>query len=486
MLGQGNDVARALVWFRRDLRTDDHAALSHALRAARAVWCVFVFDRTILDPLPRADRRVEFIRASLVALDETLAQRGGGLIVLHGDPVAGIPRLARGLGVQAVYANHDDEPYARRRDARVGAALADLGIDLRTRKDHVVFERDEVLTASDTPFSVFTPYKNAWLKRLSPADLAAHMTEGHTGRLAAPPADQPGVPSLVELGFVPTNILAHVAAGARGAEAQFREFLARIDRYAATRDYPAANGPSYLGVHLRFGTLSIRACARAAYERMQGGSEGAAVWMNELIWRDFYHQILYHHPHVVERTFRREYDALRWEQGEHAERLFTAWCEGRTGYPLVDAAMRQLSATGYMHNRLRMVAASFLTKDLGLDWRRGEHHFALHLNDFDLAANNGGWQWAASTGCDAQPYFRIFNPVSQGQKFDAEGEFIRRLVSELATLSAPAIHAPWLAGPLVLAAAGVKLGEDYPRPIVDHGQARKRTLERYAAAKAAR
>jgi deoxyribodipyrimidine photo-lyase len=312
------------------------------------------------------------------------------------------------------------------------------------------------------------------------------MTEGHAGRLAAPPADQPGVPSLAELGFVPTNILAHVAAGARGAEAQFREFLTRIDRYAATRDYPAVNGPSYLGMHLRFGTLSIRACARAAYERMHGGSEGAAVWMKELIWRDFHHQILHHHPHVVERAFRREYDAVRWERGEHAERSFTAWCEGRTGYPLVDAAMRQLDATGYMHNRLRMVTASFLTKDLGLDWRRGERHFALHLNDFDLAANNGGWQWAASTGCDAQPYFRIFNPVSQSRKFDTEGEFIRRFVPELATLSAPAIHAPWLAGPLVLAAAGVKLGEDYPGPIVDHEQARERTLERYAAAKAAR
>jgi deoxyribodipyrimidine photo-lyase len=245
-------------------------------------------------------------------------------------------------------------------------------------------------------------------------------------------------------------------------------------------------GPSYLSVHLRFGTLSVRACARAAHERMQAGSQGAAVWLGELIWRDFYHQVLHHHPYVVEHALRREYDAVRWEEGEHADRSFAAWRAGRTGYPLVDAAMRQLNATGYMHNRLRMVAASFLTKDLGLDWRRGERYFALQLNDFDLAANNGGWQWAASTGCDAQPYFRIFNPVSQSAKFDADGAFIRRYVPELAGLSAAAIHAPWRAAARELAAAGVRLGETYPAPIVDHAQARKRTLARYAVARTPR
>jgi deoxyribodipyrimidine photo-lyase len=219
---------------------------------------------------------------------------------------------------------------------------------------------------------------------------------------------------------------------------------------------------------------------------MQGGSRGAEVWLSELIWRDFYHQVLHHHPHVVGASFKPAYDAIRWEHGKHAEELFAAWCEGRTGYPLVDAAMHQINQTGYMHNRLRMVVASFLTKDLGIDWRRGEAYFALHLNDFDLAANNGGWQWAASIGCDAQPYFRIFNPVSQSEKFDPEGKFIRRYLPQLAKLPDKLIHAPWLARPVDLAAAGVGLGRDYPLPVVAHDAARARTLERYAVVKASK
>lgn len=213
---------------------------------------------------------------------------------------------------------------------------------------------------------------------------------------------------------------------------------------------------------------------------MEGGSRGAEVWLSELIWRDFYHQILHHHPHVVGHAFKREFDAIHWAHGKAADAHFTAWCQGQTGYPLVDAAMRQLARTGYMHNRLRMVTASFLVKDLGIDWRRGEAWFALHLNDFDLAANNGGWQWAASTGCDAQPWFRIFNPVTQSEKFDPEGKFIRRYVPELAALPASALHAPWQARPLELAEAGVSLGGDYPLPLVDHAQARQATLARYA------
>jgi deoxyribodipyrimidine photo-lyase len=261
------------------------------------------------------------------------------------------------------------------------------------------------------------------------------------------------------------------------------DYLHRIDDYARARDFPALKGPSYLSMHLRFGTVSIRQLAREAWQRTQAGSGGAQVWLSELVWRDFYHQVLHHHPHVVGHSFKREYDAIRWEHGKHADAHFAAWCEGRTGYPLVDAAMHQINQTGYMHNRLRMVVASFLTKDLGLDWRRGEAYFALHLNDFDLAANNGGWQWAASSGCDAQPYFRIFNPVNQSEKFDAQGKFIRRYLPQLAKLPDKLIHAPWLAKPTDLAAAGIELGRDYPPPIVDHAAAREKTLARYAVVK---
>jgi deoxyribodipyrimidine photo-lyase len=269
------------------------------------------------------------------------------------------------------------------------------------------------------------------------------------------------------------------------------DFLSRIDAYGDTRDFPSIKGPSYLSVHLRFGTVSIRELARLAHARAQAGSAGAAVWLSELIWRDFYVQILANFPHVADapdghsRSFKPEYDAIRWAHGKAADQLFKAWCEGRTGYPLVDAAMAQINQTGYMHNRLRMVVASFLCKDLGLDWRLGERYFAEKLNDFDLAANNGGWQWASSSGCDAQPYFRIFNPVSQSQKFDAQGRFIRRYLPQLARLPDAALHQPWATSPMELLAAGVTLGENYPYPVVDHAQAREETLVRYAVVKKA-
>src|SRR5262249_52838250 len=285
-----------------------------------------------------------------------------------------------------------------------------------------------------TPFSVFTPYKNAWLKRLSPADLAPHPVADSVSRLAPPPAKRRGVPPLDAIGFAATNVGDLLTPGEQGAQRLPADFLRRIDRYADTRDFPAVKGPSYLSVHLRFGTVSIRALARAAHARMKEGSRGAEVWLSELVWRDFYHQVLFHHPHVVAHAYRADCEDLRWEQGPQADAQFAAWCEGRTGYPLVDAGMRQLDASGYMHNRLRMVTASFLTKDLGVPWQRGEAWFALKLNDFELASNNGGWQWAASTGCDAQPWFRIFNPVTQSERFDPQGAFIRRWVPELRLL----------------------------------------------------
>ncbi|MCP5285885.1 MAG: deoxyribodipyrimidine photo-lyase [Burkholderiaceae bacterium] len=484
-------IDRALVWLRRDLRADDHAALYHALRAARQVWCVFVFDRAILDPLPRADRRVEFIRDSLVGVDAELRALaashgvdGAGLIVRHGQAVEEIVALAQALHVQAVYANHDDEPDALARDAAARGALAEAGVVLHTSKDHVVFERDEVLTQAGGAFSVFTPYKNAWLKKLAPFYLKAYPVARHAGALAALPAGEPGVPTLEALRFERTNLhQLKLPSGPAGAQELLDDFLGRIDHYHEARDFPAIKGPSYLSTHLRFGTVSIRQLAREAHQRMLAGERGAEVWLSELVWRDFYHQVLHHHPHVVGHSFKPEYDRIRWAHGKTADEHFAAWCAGRTGYPLVDAAMAQINQTGYMHNRLRMVVASFLTKDLGIDWRRGEAYFALHLNDFDLAANNGGWQWAASSGCDAQPYFRIFNPVSQSQKFDPDGRFIRRYLPQLAQLPDKLIHAPWLARPVDLAAAAVRLGVDYPEPIVDHAEARAQTLQRYAIVK---
>ena len=348
----------------------------------------------------------------------------------------------------------------------------------------MIFERSEVLSAAGTPYTVFTPYKKAWLAKLEPYFMRAYDVERHAAALAPPPDDVARtLPSLADLGFAPTNLAQlPIVPGSAGARALIDDFMPRIDAYADQRDYPAAKGPSYLSVHLRFGTVSIRELARRAAQAMQAKpGSGAATWLSELVWRDFYHQILHHHPHVVGAAFKPAYDRIAFEKGKAAEAAFEAWCAGATGYPLVDAAMAQINQTGYMHNRLRMVAASFLVKDLGIDWRRGEGYFALHLNDFDLAANNGGWQWAASTGCDAQPWFRIFNPVTQSRRFDPQGKFIRRYLPQLAGLSDAAIQAPWEASPIELEAAGIALGRDYPAPIVDHAEAVKKTMQRYGA-----
>ncbi len=467
----------SVVWFRRDLRCFDHAALHAALTQSRRVHCVFVFDREILDALTsRHDRRVEFIWHSVRELQRELARRGGGLSVLHGRARDEIPALAARLQADAVFANHDYEPSAIARDQAVSAALAHGGIAFVTSKDQVIFERDEVLTQDGRPYSVFTAYKNAWLKRLDGFFMQAYPAEKYFSRLAEAPAAP--LPALAELGFETTNLLAlGVVPGMAGAARLFANFKKRMSEYHERRDFPALRGPSYLSVHLRFGTISIRALARAAW---QAANRGAAVWLSELIWRDFYFMILHHHPRVTTHAFHPEYDAVRFANDPQ---LFGAWCEARTGYPLVDAAMRQLNTSGYMHNRLRMVAASFLVKDLHVDWRRGAQYFAEHLIDFDLAANNGGWQWAASTGCDAQPYFRIFNPVTQSQKFDAGGKFIRKYVPELSGCDDKSIHAPWLMSATAQAKAGVVIGRDYPPPVVDHALARRVTLELYARAR---
>ena len=472
----------ALMWFRRDLRCADNAALYAALKSARKVYCVFVYDTEILDALPsRTDRRVEFIWQSVDALGRELASRGGQLMVLHNAARLAIPRLARDLNVRAVYANHDYEPAANARDAAVADALRRDGVEFLTRKDQVIFERSEILTQSNTPFSVFTPYKNAWLKKLTPFYLSAYPVDRYAAHLASGTENHQPL-SLADIGFQPTNLSAlGVAGGAAAARRLLADFLPRMARYRESRDFPAKKGPSYLSVHLRFGTISIRELARAAWQLAKDGrNEGAATWLSELIWRDFYFMILHHHPRVVSSAFKPAYDAIRWT-GDPA--LFTAWCEGRTGYPIVDAAMRQINQTGYMHNRLRMIAASFLVKDLLVDWRKGEKYFADQLIDFDQAANNGGWQWAASTGCDAQPYFRIFNPVTQSQKFDPDGTFIRRYLPELARCNAKQIHAPWLMNAEAQRDTGVVIGRDYPAPVVDHAVARVRALELYKTAR---
>ncbi|MEY4749986.1 MAG: hypothetical protein RIQ60_2200 [Pseudomonadota bacterium] len=475
-------VPRALVWLRRDLRLSDHRPLAAALGTARQVWCLFVFDTDILAGLPRADRRVAFIHASLAELDAALRAAGGGLIVRHGRAPSEVPAVAQRLGVQVVHAGRDYEPAAVARDAAVGAALTSLGVRLQLHKDQVIFEADELRTGAGRPYGVFTPYKNCWLRRVDAAALAEATPD--LAALAPLPPDLAGspLPALDALDFEPVPSVDKLRPGASGARALLADFLPRLDGYDRARDFPAVKGPSYLSVHLRFGTVSIRELARRA---RADPSLGAAVWLGELIWRDFYFQVLHHQPWVAERCFKPEFDALRWDEGAAADARFDAWCEGRTGYPLVDAAMCQLNQTGYMHNRLRMVVASFLTKDLGLSWQRGERYFALRLNDFDLAANNGGWQWAASTGCDAQPWFRIFNPLRQSEKFDPQGRFIRRYLPVLAGLSDSAIHAPWLASPLELQAAGVDLGHNYPRPLVEHEVERARTLARFQAVKGA-
>lgn len=485
---------KSIVWFRRDLRNFDHAALYQALKQSNSVYCVFLFDRAILDPLPKADRRVEFIHASVMELAKELHHLGGKLIVHHGFADFEIPRLAAELGVDAVFANHDYEPGAVDRDQRVANALLADGRKWFSYKDQVIFERDEILSMSGKPFSVFTPYKNAWLKKLHSAQddfyLKAYPVERYASRLA--PAEAYGltkIPSLEELGFEKTNIAElGIPIGMSGGEVLFQDFERRMDQYHVKRDFPALKGPSYLSVHLRFGTVSIRGLAKQAVDamRLPESSSGASTWLSELIWRDFYFMILHHHPHVAEHAFKPEYDAIPWESGARAESLFQAWRAGLTGYPLVDAAMLQLNRSGYMHNRLRMVTASFLIKDLGIDWRWGERYFAERLNDYDLAANNGGWQWAASSGCDAQPYFRIFNPVTQSTKFDAEGKFIRRYLPQLAQLPDKHIHAPWLAPADVLRRANVEIGKNYPAPVVNHDEARTRTLERYAVVKRVR
>jgi deoxyribodipyrimidine photo-lyase len=485
----------ALHWFRRDLRLADNRALAAALAENDLVNCAFVFDTEILDKLTRrADRRVEFILRSVAELAAEIEGRGGHLIVLHGEARQEIPRLARRLQVSSVFANRDYEPDTIERDRQVEHALNADGIAFHRCKDQVVFEQDELLSQEGRPYTVFSSYRNAWLKLLPGADLAPASWEGHRGRFAPAELEKrtasrekmttsrtasEGLPGLEQLGFEATNLLQMgFVPGAAGAKQVLHDFLPRMHDYREARNYPSRRGVSYLSVHLRFGTVSVRALVN---EALRQSNDGSRTWLGELIWRDFYFSILYQFPHVVGHSFRRDMENLAFTNREDH---FGAWCEGRTGYPLVDAAMRQLNQTGYMHNRLRMLTASFLVKDLHVDWRWGERYFADLLNDYDLAANNGGWQWSASTGNDAQPWFRIFNPVLQSKKFDPDGAFIRRYVPELAGCSDRSIHEPWKMSVGEQRESGAVIGDSYPAPIVDHAEARQETLRIFQGHKA--
>jgi len=441
-------MVRALCWLRRDLRLQDNAVLASACRQADEVAVAFVFDPVILDALPdRSDRRVSFIYQSVAQLARKLAERGSCLYVRVGDPVVEIPRLARELGAEQIFAGQDCDRYALSRDRKIP------GLD--RVKDQVVFQGLEIVSASGLPYSVYTPYRNQWLRQLSPS----HIQECKADLSKLVQARQEPMPSLESIGFTPS--MTCVAPGEDAAQEALLDFGRQIDRYSEERDYPARACTSGLSPHLRFGTLSIREAFRFA---MANSSEGAAKWRDELIWREFYQQILWNHQNVIDESFLPQYRNLEWPG---LEEHFQAWCVGQTGFPLVDAAMRCFNATGLMHNRLRMVVASFLVKDLLIDWRRGEKYFADRLLDFDLASNNGGWQWAASTGCDAQPYFRIFNPVTQSRKFDPDGEFIRSWVPELAHLSSKEIHWPH---------QGLFGVHGYPVPIVNHDEQRQKAL----------
>ena len=461
----------ALVWIRRDLRLHDHAALAAATQRAERVAVVFVFDTEILKHLQdRDDRRLTFIHGCLKEVDEQLRAEGSRLIVLHGDPVEEIPRLAAQLQVEELHFNRDYEPYAIQRDALVTARVS---AEVHHHKDTVVMEADEVRTGSGGPFKVYTPYGRAWRNTVRERDLAERVV--HPGHWW--PAQDLGatssLPSLEDLGFQPGNLF--ITPGTQAGTSRLLQFGQRMAHYGERRNFPAEDGTSNLSPYFRHGALSIRQAFRYAATLP---SEGSEKWQAELIWREFYQMILAEFPHVVRGACKPEMDAVEWQhQPDHLQ----AWIQGQTGYPIIDAAMRCFRATGWMHNRLRMVVASFLTKDLLIHWQEGESYFARMLLDFDLAQNNGGWQWAASTGVDAQPYFRIFNPKLQSERFDPKGEFIREWVPELTGLDGKSIHAPAESGPLELLAAGVTLGQNYPRPIVDHATQKPLAIQMLAS-----
>jgi len=425
----------SLCWFRRDLRTEDQTALFYSLQQEEQVLPLFIFDRHILDALEdKTDARVSFIHAQITSLKAFFEQQGSSLLVRYGHPEQVFQELLHEYELQSVYTNRDYEPYAQSRDSQIESLLREKNIPFLSFKDQVIFEPGEIVNGSGEFYKVFTPYSKNWLEkfrttRVQPLPVAQWNHLSHTSPLP--------LPSLSDMGFAPSPI--------EIPSSQLDEEIVR--HYEERRNFPAQRGTSRLGIHLRFGTLSIRKLALKAITLN-------ATYLNELIWREFYAMILGNAPQVVDRAFKPQYDRIPWRNNE-AE--FEAWCAGTTGYPIVDAGMRELNATGFMHNRVRMIVASFLTKHLLIDWRWGEAYFAKKLLDFELASNNGGWQWAAGTGTDAQPYFRVFNPDSQTEKFDKDLVYIKKWIPEFGTAA-------------------------YPKPIADHKFARNRAIETYKKA----
>ena len=427
----------ALFWHRRDLRIDDNKGLFEALKQNEIVHPIFIFDKSILDKLPNNDQRILFIYQEIESLKKSYQNLGSDLWVYYGEPSEIIPKIAQELNCSSVYFNNDYEPYALQRDQEIQLSLNNIKIEFIGNKDHVIFEKNEVLKDDGKPYTIFTPYSRKWKANLKEEDLREYSIEKYSGNLVQKQQEEALI-TLEEMGF--ESKVLH----------DFPDRIAKneiLKNYHLSRNFPAVKGTSKLSLHLRFGTISIRKLALIAREQNE-------TYLNELIWRDFYQMIIFHFPKSAENSFKAQYDKIIWEKNEVH---FDAWCTGKTGYPIVDAGMRELNATGFMHNRVRMVVASFLTKHLLLDWRLGAAYFAEKLLDFELASNTGGWQWAAGCGCDAAPYFRVFNPQAQQEKFDKSFEYIKKWVPEYGTSS-------------------------YPEPIIEHKFARERILQRFKSA----